>query len=65
MFTVNVHFPDKSIINEWSWMPPFDEDIYIYLEKKLVWFKIIEKSNDNKDVWVEYSDGKFDINVSG
>ncbi len=57
---VNIHLPDGSIIEEdWTWVPGFNESVFSSFKgaedmSDLRCFSVVEKSEDEKDVWIEW-----------
>ena len=59
MYNVNVHLPNGAvIIRDWSWIPPFDKRVSDNFGNGLESFCIVELSEDQIDVWVEFSGDK-------
>ena len=58
MIIVNVHYPDGSTkIEGWKRIPDLDiKTFYSYSDEfnKNIYIKVIEKTEDNKEVWIEY-----------
>ena len=57
MYNVNIHLPNGTIVNRnWCWIPDFDKMCASNFGTKIWrWFYVIEKSENDKDVWIEYA----------
>jgi len=53
-YKVTIHFPDKDVDDVWNWIPPLNEAFSSLNKCKNVYWQIVEKSEDNTEVWVEY-----------
>ena len=58
MCLVNVHLPNGEVLLEdWVYMPLLEKSVEYYYDEfknKYIFIRIIEKSEDEKDVWIDY-----------
>lgn len=55
---IKVHLPNNKILDEdWCYMPEFNQEFFYRYCRHIIYAIIVEKTEDGKEVWLEFPDG--------